>query len=180
MSEWSISINVWKSSAMLFVKNERRVPKPRSLRLFGELIEWVDTARYLGVTLDRRLTWSKHIDQVKKKAAQRLGILGPLLNRRSNLSIRNGVLLYKQLIRPMMDYACPVWRSAARSHIKKLQVLQSKCLRIATNAPWYIGNKQIHDDLGVPYFPDHKIEGFDSKLANLGNPIVTRPARHMR
>jgi hypothetical protein len=69
LSEWRIAINVSKISAMLFVKNGRRVPKPRSLRLFREPIEWVDTARYLGVTLDRRLTWSKHIDQVKKKAA---------------------------------------------------------------------------------------------------------------
>jgi hypothetical protein len=179
LSEWRIAIYVSKSSAMLFVKNGRRVPKHRSLRLFGEPMEWVDTARYLAVTLDRRLTWSKHIDQVKKKTAQRLGTLGPLLNRRNSLSIRNGVLLYKQLIRPMLDYACPVWRSAARSHIKKLQVLQSKFLRIATNAPWYIGNKQIHDDLGVPYFPDHIIEGFDSKLANVGNPFVTRLGRHM-
>jgi hypothetical protein len=81
----------------------------------------------------------------------------------------------------MMDYACPVWRSAARSHIKKLQVLQSKCLRIATNAPWYIGNRQIHDDLGVPYFPDHirhLTESFDSKLANVGNPLVSRLGGH--
>jgi hypothetical protein len=87
-----------------------------------------------------------------RQAAQRLGTLGPLLKRRSGLSSRNGFLLYKQVIRPTMDYACPVWRSAARSRIKKLQVLQSKCLRIATIAPWYIGNRQIHDDLGVPYF----------------------------
>jgi hypothetical protein len=54
------------------------------------------------------------------------------------------VLLYKQLIRPMMDYACPIWRSAASSHVKKLQVLQSMWLHIATNAPWYVGNRQIH------------------------------------
>ena len=37
-------------------------------------------------------------------------MLRPLLNRRSDLSIRNGVLLYIQLIRPMMDYASPAWR----------------------------------------------------------------------
>jgi hypothetical protein len=122
LSEWRIAINVSKSSAMLFVKAQR-IHQPRPARLFGEPIQWVNEARYLGVTLDRRLTWSKHVDQVRKKAAQRLGILGSLLNRRSGLSIRNGVLLYKQLIRPMMDYACPVWRSAACSHIKKLQVL---------------------------------------------------------
>jgi hypothetical protein len=109
----------------------------------------------LGVTLDKQLSWSKYIDQVRKKTARRLGPLGPLMNRRSGLSNRNGVLVYKQFIHPMMDYACPVWRSAARSHIKKLQVLQSKCLRIATIAPWYIGNRQIHNDLGVTYFSDH-------------------------
>jgi len=175
LSEWKIGINVSKSSAILFAKAGRRIPKSRTVQLFGEPIEWVDKTRYLGVTLDKRLTWSKHIAQVRKKAAQRLGTLGSLLNRRSGLSIRNGVLLYKQLIRPMMDYACPVWRSAAHSHIKKLQVLQSKCLRIATNAPWYIGNRQNHDVLGVPYFFDHircLTERFDPRLADVENPLV--------
>ena len=46
-------------------------------------------------------------------------MLGPLLNRKSDLSVRNGVLLYKELIRPMMDYACPAWRSAARTHVRR-------------------------------------------------------------
>jgi hypothetical protein len=55
------------------------------------------------------------------KATQRLGVLSPILNSRSDLSIINGALLYKQLIRPVMDYACPVWRSAARSHVRKLR-----------------------------------------------------------
>jgi len=50
-------------------------------------------------------------------------MLGPLLNRRSDLSVRNGVLLYKQLIRPIMDYACPAWISTARTHVLRLQVL---------------------------------------------------------
>jgi hypothetical protein len=103
-----------------------------------------------------------------------MGMLGPLLNRRRGLSVRNGVLLYKQLIRPMMDCACPIWRSAASNHVKKLQVLQSKCLRIAANAPWYVGNRQIHEDLGIPFFADHitaLTESFDSKLADAGNPL---------
>jgi hypothetical protein len=88
-----------------------------------------------GVTIDKRLTWSPHIVQVRKRTAQRMGMLGPLLNRKSDLSVRNGVLSNKQLIRPMMDYACHAWRSAARSRVRRLQVLQSKCLRLATGAP---------------------------------------------
>jgi predicted PP-loop superfamily ATPase len=60
-------------------------------------------------------------------------MLGPFLISKGDLS----VLLYKQHIRPMMDYACPAWRSAVRTHVRRLQVLQSKCLRLATGAPWY-------------------------------------------
>jgi hypothetical protein len=154
LSEWRIAINVSKSSAIIFRRATRRFIHPRPVTLFGQPIEWVDTARYLGVTLDKRLTWSPHIQEVGRRTAQRMGLLGPVLNRRSALSIRNGVLLYKQLIRPMMDYACPVWRSAARTHVQRFQALQSKCLRLVTGAPWYLSNRQIHEDLGVPLFVD--------------------------
>ena len=159
-----------KSTAIIFARDGRRFFQLRPVTLFGEPIEWVDTTRYLGVTLDRRLNWSPHINQVRKRTAQRMGLLGPLLSRKSDLSIRNGVLLYKQLIRPMMDYACPAWRSAARSHVRRLQVLQSKCLRLATAASWYVSNRQIHEDLGVPLFADHiraLTESFNSKLADV-------------
>jgi hypothetical protein len=82
----------------------------------------------------------------------------------------------------MMDYACPVWRSAARSHIRKLQVFQSKCLRIATNTPWYMSNRQIHEDLGVPFFADHiraLTDSFDSKLSDAGNTLVRQFGRYL-
>jgi hypothetical protein len=107
-------------------------------------------------------------------------MLGPLLNRKSDLSVRNGVLLYKQLTRPVMDYACPAWRSAPRTHIRRLQVLQSKCLCLATDAPWYVSNRQIREDLGVPPFADHiraLTASFDSRLADVGNPLVGQLGR---
>ena len=88
-----------------------------------------------------------------------------------------------QLIVPLMDYACPVWRSAARSHMRKLQVLPSKCLRIATGAPWYISNRQLHENLGFPFFADHiraLTESFESKLADAGNPLDRQLDRYLR
>ena len=103
------------------------------------------------------------------------------MTRKSGLSVWNGVLLYKQLIRPMMDYACPAWMSSGSTHIRRLQVLQSKCLRLATGAPWYISNRQIHEDLGVPLFADHirvLTASFDSKLADVGNPLVQQLGRY--
>jgi hypothetical protein len=132
--------------------------------------------------LDKWLTWSPHIDQVRKKTAQRIGVLGPLLNRRSELSISNGDLRYKQLIRPVMDLACPAWRSGARTHVRRVQVLQPKCLRLVTGAPWYLSNRQIHKDLGVLQFADHiraLTASFDSKLADVGNPLVQQLGRYL-
>jgi len=111
-----------------------------------------------------------------------MGMLGPLQNRKSDLSVRNGVLLCKQLIRPLMDYACPAWRSAARSHVRRLQVLQFKCLSPATAAPWYVSSRQIHEDLGVPLLPDHfraLTESFDSKLTDVRNPLVRHIGRYL-
>jgi hypothetical protein len=81
------------------------------------------------VTLDIWLICSPHIDQVSKKIAQRMRTLGPLLNGRSDLSVRNRVLLYKQFI-----HLHPARRYAAYTHGRRLEVLQSKCLRPATGA----------------------------------------------
>ena len=62
------------------------------------------------------------------------------------------------------------------------QVLQSKCLRLVTGAPWYLSNRQILEDLGVPLLADHiraLTESFDSKLADAGNPSVRQLGRYL-
>jgi hypothetical protein len=82
-------------------------------------------------------------------------LLGPLLNRRSDLSIRKGVLLYKPVVRNLMDYACLAWRYAARTNVRRLQVLQSKCLRFVTGTTLFLSNRKIHSDLGVQLLADH-------------------------
>jgi hypothetical protein len=107
LSEWRIAINISKSTAIIFAQIRRRFIQLLPVTLFGDPIHRVDTTRNLGVTLGKRLTWSPHIDQFRKNTAQIIGLLAPLLKRRTELSIRNGVLLYKQLIRLMMDYAFP-------------------------------------------------------------------------
>jgi hypothetical protein len=123
LSEWRIAIKISKSTAKIFARAGRSFILPRPIKLFGVPIQLFDTTRYLEVTLDTRLNWSPHIDQVRQKTAQKIGMLVPLLNVRSDLYARNRDLLYKQLIRPMMDYVCSAWRSAARTHVRRLQVL---------------------------------------------------------
>jgi hypothetical protein len=115
-------------------------------------------------------------------ASYRTGQKETLLNRRSGISIRNGVLLCKQLIRLTMDYACPICRCAVPNYVKQLQALQSKCLRIPTGAPWYISNTQIQEDLGVPLFEKHTralTENYDPKLADMGKHLFRQLGRYL-
>jgi len=52
-------------------------------------------------------------------------------------------------------------------------VLKSKCLRIATNTYWYVGNRQIHEHLGIPFFADHiraLTKTFGLNLSDAGAP----------
>jgi len=83
----------------------------------------------------------------------------------------------------MMDYACPAWRSAASTHVRSLQVLQSKCLRLANVATEYVSNRQIHEDLGVSLFANYftaLTASFDSKSADVGNHLEQQVGRHLR
>jgi len=81
----------------------------------------------------------------------------------------------------MLDYGWPAWRFAARTHVQKLQVSQSKGLRLATGGPWYVSNRQLHEDLCVPLFADHlraRTAIFDSRLAGGGNPLLRQFGRY--
>jgi hypothetical protein len=68
----------------------------------------------------------------------------------------------------MIDYACPVWRYTALSHIKKLRVLKTNCFRIASNALWYLGNRQIQISQRV-----------ESKLLDFRNKLFDQFGRHL-
>ena len=66
---------------MHVAKAGRHISNTWPVQLFGEPMRWFDTDRYLGMTLESRLSWLAYVDQMRKKAAQTQGVLGPLLNR---------------------------------------------------------------------------------------------------
>jgi hypothetical protein len=103
---------------------------------------------------------------------------GSSLNRKSDISIRNGVLLYKQLLRPMMDYVFPAWRSAARTQVRRLQVSSPCCV-----CP-LVHNKQA-DTRGSRCSTvccSHQHPGCElySKVVDEGNPVVRQLGRYLR
>jgi hypothetical protein len=59
LREWRVYTNVSKGTAMHFTT--RDIQRPRPSQFLGQPIVWVESAQYLVVTLDTRLTWSAHI-----------------------------------------------------------------------------------------------------------------------
>lgn len=168
--KWRITLNEAKCQAKIFTL--RRPTNPPQITINNHQIPWNgkhETIKYLGVHFDRRLTWKYHINHKLSQTHIRLRLLYPMINKRSPLKIECGLLLYKSILRPILTYACPVWGTASRTSLKKVQALQNKVLRIIANAPWFVRNTQIHQELGIPpiqEFIKKSAETFFNKLAD--------------
>ena len=95
------------------------------------------------------------------KFKQMYWLLGP----KSQLSLENKVLLLKTILKPIWTYGIELWGTASNSNIEILQRFQSKALRSITNAPFYITNKALHNDLNIP-FVKSEINKFSSRYLN--------------
>ncbi|CAI6374212.1 unnamed protein product [Macrosiphum euphorbiae] len=151
--KWKIIINPSKSQAVFF--SLRRTQTPQPVKFDNESIDWKPSVKYLGVILDKKLNWRPHISAKLQQAYQRLGVLFPIINRKSTISKKCSLIIYKQVLRPLILYACPIWGSCANSHLNKIQIYQNKILRIITDAPWFVRNKAIHKDLNIPTINEH-------------------------
>jgi hypothetical protein len=107
----------------------------------------VDHVKYLGPHLDRKLTWHHHIFTKRKQLGLTLTKMYWLLGRRSQLSLRNKLLLYKTILKPIWTYGIQLWGTASTSNIEILERFQSKALRKIVDAPWYVPNTLIRRDL---------------------------------
>ena len=100
-----------------------------------------------------------------------IAILYPLLNRKSELNIKNKILLYKVVIRPIFMYGCPAYREVAKTHIKKLQILQNKTLKLLLDRPFYERTETIHEEtdiLKIHEYMEYLLLKYDLRL--LHNP----------
>ena len=86
---------------------------------------WTSTFKYLGVTMNQKLTWHEHIN-VTAKASRILNLLRHNLRHASNEA---KVRAYLALVRPQLEYAAPVWTPHLKSQILKIEKVQKRALR---------------------------------------------------
>jgi hypothetical protein len=79
-----------------------------------------ENVKYLGLHLDRRLTWHKHIFTKLKQLGITLTKMYWLLGRKSKLSTSNKLLMYKTVLKPIWTYGIQLWGTASISNIEIL------------------------------------------------------------
>ncbi len=95
--------------------------------------------KFLGVILDRLLTFGPHIQNVSTKAAARCRVLASLTSKEWGWRKDQLMKVYKALQLSLLTYAAPAWQPwAAPSRIEQLELCQNKALRVVT------GPTQIH------------------------------------
>jgi hypothetical protein len=81
---------------------------------FGGIEILIETQiNYLGLILDKRLTWGSHLKSTRKKLNTRLYLLRSIL--KSNLSLNNKLIIYKSILRPIWAYGIQIWGFAKAS-----------------------------------------------------------------
>ena len=89
-------------------------------------LERVNSTKYLGVEVSENLTWNRHIAKTCNKATKTLSFL------RRNLRVRNvqaKSLAYKVLVRPTLEYCCPVWDPHHKNQEYQLEIVQKRAAR---------------------------------------------------
>lgn len=175
--KWRIKLNIGKYEACYFTKRKKSVYKPTSdgIVIEGNNIRWKSVVKYLGVYIDDKLTFQHHIQEAINKAERTIKILYSLICRKSKLCLKNKILLYKTVFRPVLTYAAPVWRSCAMTHRKRLQVTQNKILKLMLGVPFYTSTSTVHELANVKLIEeclDSLVTNFFSRISLVSNPEV--------
>ncbi|KAL8599837.1 hypothetical protein ACOMHN_038410 [Nucella lapillus] len=105
-------------------KQEEKIPPKYTLH--GHILEQVPCAKYLGVEIHEKLHWGNHIHSITARA-----------NRTSAFVYRNlkgcppviQTHCYKGLVRPVLEYASPVWDPYQKYLKKCLELVQRRAAR---------------------------------------------------
>jgi hypothetical protein len=98
--------------------------------LSAKKLKVVNQFKDLGIIISNHLTWSDQVNSVVNKANRVLGIIKRTVGT-SNMKVF--MLLYKTLVRPILEYAVPMWSPYLVKDVKALESVQRRASRMALN-----------------------------------------------
>src|ERR1043165_9956826 len=121
-----------------------------SIVIDGNTIEQVDHAKFLGVVLDAKLNWKKHIEYIALKISRGLAVIGRLRNTSAKCIIN--VVLHYDL--PTCNLICSTARPTV---LRKLVCLQKRALRLITRSTFQSSSNPLFVSLTLLKLSDINI-----------------------
>ena len=120
-------------------------PERICIQLHGSILVSEEKVRYLGVDIDRNLTWK---DQVCKVRRSCLSSLARLSRVSSFLPFETKKRLHNALVLPHIDYCCVVWMECGAMLRHEIERLQNYGMRLITFSPRLACSAMLRSRLG--------------------------------
>ena len=105
---------------------------PHQLNIGNLTVDRVAQYKVLGVTVSQSLKWNEHFANTRSKLNKRLYFLKQL--KRAGMSTGDLLCFYKSVLRPVAEYACPVWHSSLTvEQSNRIESFQKRALKIIYN-----------------------------------------------
>ena len=105
------------------------------LHLCNQAIEWVNEYKYLGVIVDKNLTFSSHIKYTAKRVRSRLNAMRAITGLPGGANSQVLRKIYQATVRPILDYGCVVVSFATIPARTQLEKLQNQAIRTILGVP---------------------------------------------
>ena len=130
LSNWlkanKISLNVGKTELVLFTSSKKHLDCDLKIKLNGKRLYETDSVKYLGIQIEKRLTWKQQINHVALKLNKANAMLSKL---RHVLDMKTLKSVYYAIFESHLFYASLVWAQNTNS-VKRLHLLQKKSLQM--------------------------------------------------
>ena len=144
-----IFINAQKTKYMVF-GSKVRLAKPDvnniKLSIRNHDLSRVHSYYYLGITLDEQLNYEIHAQNTLRKVKSKLIQLRTM---RYFLSKQAALLVYKNMILPILEYGDIFFSALPINTRKKMQIMQNKALRIVFNKNSRESRKVLHHEAAL-------------------------------
>ena len=134
--KWRMKISLSKTEFCVFSLDVDVIDQAReyNFTVDDKKIMYNKTPKILGVTLDEKMKFESHIDNVEKKAFRSLDLLRKVKETES-ISPKCMLHLYKALVAPQLEYAATVWQVGNCDPLEKIQRKGlAMCLEIYSTA----------------------------------------------
>ena len=122
--------------------------------LHQQILDQVQSAKYLGITITDNLEWGQHVSEISSKAIA-TKIFG-FLRRTLALAPRyTKEVAYQTLVRPQLEYAAPIWHHYNETETKKRW---RKCRRQQPGGSAGSSVDDMLDELDWPSLEDRRLK----------------------